>query len=52
MIADDIKKVELVQGSLLNYIRINNPLTKTDTVNILIEEELMKYQVDLGSEED
>ena len=47
MIADDIKKVELVQGSLLNYIRINNPLTKTDTVNILIEEELMKYQVDL-----
>ena len=47
MIADDIKKIELVQNSLINYIRINNPITKTNTVNILIEEELKKYQVDL-----
>lgn len=44
MIADDIKKIELVQNSLLNYIRINNPITKTNTVNTLIEEELKKYQ--------
>ena len=47
MIADDIKKIALVQSSLLNYIRINSPITKTNTVNILIEEELKKYQVDL-----
>ena len=47
MIGDDIKKIELVQSSLLNYIRINSPITKTNTVNILIEEELKKYQVDL-----
>jgi len=47
MITEDIKKIELVQNSLLNYIRINNPITKTNTVNTLIEEELKKYQVEL-----
>ncbi len=47
MIGDDIKKIELVQNSLLNYIRINNPIIKTDTVNTLLEEELKKYQVEL-----
>jgi hypothetical protein len=47
MIGDDIKKIELVQNSLLNYIRINNPIIKTDTVNALLEEELKKYQVEL-----
>jgi hypothetical protein len=47
IISDDIKKIELVQNSLLNYIRINNPVTKANTVNTLIEEELKKYEVDL-----
>jgi hypothetical protein len=47
IIAEDIKKIELVQNSLLNYIRINNPIMKTNTVNTLIEEELRKYQVEL-----
>jgi len=47
MITEDIKKIELVQNSLLNYIRIDNPIIKTDTVNILLEEELKKYQVEL-----
>jgi uncharacterized protein YeeX (DUF496 family) len=47
MIGDDIKKIELVQNSLLNYIKINNPIIKTDTVNTLLEEELKKYQVEL-----
>ncbi len=47
VIADDIKKIELVQNSLLTYIRINNPIIKTNTVNILIEEELKKYQTEL-----
>ncbi len=44
---EDIKKIELVQDSLLNYIRINNPILRTNTVNNLIEEELKKYQVEL-----
>jgi hypothetical protein len=47
IINDDIKKIELVQNSLLNYIRINNPVTKTNTVNTLIEEEIKRYQGEL-----
>jgi hypothetical protein len=47
IISDDIKKIDLVQNSLFNYIRINNPVTKTNTVNTLIEEELKKYESEL-----
>ena len=47
IITDDIKKIELVQNSLLNYIRINNPVTKTNTVNTLVEEEIIKYQLEM-----
>jgi len=47
IITDDIKKIELVQNSLLTYIRINNPIIRTNTVNTLIEEELKKYQTEL-----
>jgi hypothetical protein len=46
-IMEDIKKIELLQHSLLNYIKINNPIIKTNTVNTLLEEELKKYQVEL-----
>jgi hypothetical protein len=47
MIGEEIKKIELVQNSLSNYIRINNPIIKTNTVNTLIEEELKKYHFEL-----
>ncbi len=47
VITEDVKKIELVQNSLLNYIRINNPVTKTNTVNTLVEEELKKYEFEL-----
>jgi len=47
VITEDIKKIELVQNSLLSYIRINNPIMKTNTVNTLIEEELKKYHAEL-----
>ena len=47
IIGDDIKKIELVQNSLLNYIRINNPVTKTNTVNTLVEEEIKRYESEL-----
>jgi hypothetical protein len=47
IITEDIKKIELVQNSLLTYIRLNNPILKTNTVNALIEEELKKYQTEL-----
>ncbi len=47
VITEDVKKIELVQNSLLNYIRINNPVTKTNTVNTVVEEELKKYELEL-----
>ena len=47
MIMADIKKIELLQNNILNYIRINNPIVKTDTVSTIIEEELKKYQAEL-----
>ncbi len=47
IITEDIKKIDLVQNSLFNYIRINNPVAKTNTVNNVIEEELKKYEVEL-----
>ena len=47
-IMGDIKKIELLQDSLLNYIKINHPRIKTNTVNTLLEEELKKFQVELG----
>ncbi len=47
IISEDIKKIELVQNSLLTYIRINNPIIKTNTVNTLLEEELQKYPAEL-----
>jgi hypothetical protein len=47
MIAEEIRKTELVRDSLLNYVRINNPVLKTDTVNTLLEEELKKCEVEL-----
>ncbi|HSB07278.1 MAG TPA: hypothetical protein VLK23_19030 [Thermodesulfobacteriota bacterium] len=47
MITEDTKKVELLQKTLLNYIKISNPIVRTNTVNVLLEEELKKYQVEL-----
>ena len=47
IIGEDIKKIELVQSSIFNYIRINNPVTKANTVNTLIEEEIKKYESEL-----
>ena len=46
-IMEDIKKIELLQDSLINFIKINNPIIKTNSVNTLLEEELKKYQVEL-----
>ncbi|MBM4338437.1 MAG: hypothetical protein FJ110_02730 [Deltaproteobacteria bacterium] len=47
MLADELKKTDLVQTNLLNYIRINNPILKTDTIITLLEEELEKCRIEL-----
>jgi hypothetical protein len=39
-ITDDIKRIDSVLNSLLNYIHINTPITKSNTLSILLEEVL------------
>ncbi len=37
-IAQDIKKIDSVLNSLLNYIQISTPIVKTNTIHLLLEE--------------
>lgn len=39
-ITEDIKKIDSVLNSLLNYIHINTPITKSNTIFIILEEVL------------
>ena len=39
-IAEDIKRIDSVLNSLLNYIHINTPITKSNTISIILEEVL------------
>ncbi len=43
-VTEDIEKIDMVLNGLINYIKLNNPIRKTDTVHHLIEEELKKNQ--------
>jgi hypothetical protein len=40
-VTEDIKKIDSVLNSLLNYIHINTPIVKSDTISILLEEVLL-----------
>jgi signal transduction histidine kinase len=46
-VTGDIEKIDMVLNGLINYIRLNTPIRKTDTVHHLIEEELKKHQAKL-----
>ena len=46
-VTEDIEKIDMVLSGLVNYIRLNTPIRKVETVHRLIEEELKKYQVKL-----
>ena len=39
-IAEDIKRIDSVLNSLLNYIHINTPITKSNTISLVLEEVL------------
>jgi hypothetical protein len=39
-ITEDIKKIDSVLNSLLNFIHINTPITKSDTMSLILEEVL------------
>jgi hypothetical protein len=43
-VTKDIEKIDMVLNGLINYIRLNTPIRKTDTVHHLIEEVLRKNQ--------
>ena len=43
-VTEDIEKIDMVLNGLANYIKLNSPIQKTDTVHRLIEEELRKHQ--------
>ncbi len=43
-VTEDIEKIDMVLNGLMNYIKLNSPIRKTDTVHRLIEEELKKYR--------
>jgi len=43
-VTEDIEKIDVVLNGLVNYIKLNSPIQKTNTVHRLIEEELKKNQ--------
>jgi nitrogen-specific signal transduction histidine kinase len=39
-VTEDVEKIDMVLDGLINYIKLNTPIRKTDTVHHLIEEVL------------
>jgi len=46
-VTEDVEKIDMVLDGLTNYIKLNTPIRKTDTVHRLIGEELKKHQAKL-----
>jgi signal transduction histidine kinase len=46
-VTEDVEKMDIVLNGLINYIKLNTPILKTDTVHRLIEEELKRHQAKL-----
>ena len=47
IVTEDIEKIDSVLNGLLNYIKINTPVEKTNTVHLILEEMLKKYEARL-----
>ncbi len=47
-VTEDIEKIDMVLNGLINYVKLNTPIRKADTVHRLIEEVLGKNQAKLG----
>ena len=43
IVTEDIEKIDSVLNGLLNYVRINHPVEKRDTIHSIIEDVLKKY---------
>jgi two-component sensor histidine kinase len=48
IVTEDIERIDSVLNGLLNYIKINTPITKTNTVHTLLEEALNKWEAQIG----
>ena len=46
-VTEDVEKMDMVLNGLINYIKLNTPIRKTDTVHRLMEEVLRKNQTKL-----
>jgi nitrogen-specific signal transduction histidine kinase len=47
IVTEDIEKIDSVLNGLLNYIKINTPIVKTNTVHFLLEGVLKRHEVQL-----
>jgi nitrogen-specific signal transduction histidine kinase len=48
IVSEDIDKIDALLNGLLNYIKINTPLEKANTVHFVLEDVLKKYETQLG----
>jgi light-regulated signal transduction histidine kinase (bacteriophytochrome) len=46
-VTGDVEKMDMVLNGLVNYVKLNTPIQKTDTVHHFIEEVLRKHQAKL-----
>jgi len=47
IVTEDIEKIDSLLNGLLNYIKINTPIEKTNTVHFVLEDVLKKYEPQL-----
>ncbi|OGP65375.1 MAG: hypothetical protein A2169_07215 [Deltaproteobacteria bacterium RBG_13_47_9] len=48
IVTEDIERIDSVLNGLLNYIKINTPMAKTNTVHSILEEVLGKSETQIG----
>ena len=44
VVSDDIEKIDLVLNGLLNYVKMNTPLNKSNTIHHILEEVLKRHE--------
>jgi nitrogen-specific signal transduction histidine kinase len=44
IVTEDIEKIDVLLNGLLNYIKINTPIEKANTVHLILEDVLKKYE--------
>ena len=44
VVSEDIEKIDVVLNGLLNYIKMNTPLSKTNTVHQILDEVLQRHE--------